>query len=120
MTYKPRPITSKACSPYKSDANLIQGAINMGKSKQFKDHSDDLEEKFESTLKAIPALRGASQIVELAIETLKMELPPVPPTVTEKKGAESKAKQQAVSAGRLEKISKRGSPTAEEDSVGRL
>ena len=61
MTYKARPITSKACSPYKSDANLIQGAINMGKSKQFKDHSDDLEEKFESDRSSKPVDHGKTQ-----------------------------------------------------------
>ena len=71
-------------------------------------------------MKAVPALRGAAQIVELAIETLVMELPPIPQTVTEKKGAESKSKQQAVSAGRLEKIAKRGSPSESDDSVGRM
>ena len=61
MAYKARPITSKACSPYKSDANLIQGAINMGKSKQFKDHSDDLEEKFESDLSSNTVDHGKTQ-----------------------------------------------------------
>ena len=79
-----------------------------------------LTEKYGETLKSVPALRSAIQIVELAIETLQRELPSPPPTVNEKRGAESKAKQEAVSAGRLDKISKRGKPSAEDDAVGRL
>lgn len=47
MAYKARPITSKACSPYKSDANLIDGARNMAKSKKFINHGEDIKEKFD-------------------------------------------------------------------------
>lgn len=61
MAYKARPITSKACSPYKSDANLIQGARNMGDSKKFKDHSDGLEEKFDAEPGAKPTNYGLTQ-----------------------------------------------------------
>ena len=71
-------------------------------------------------LKTVPALRSASHVVELAIETLQIELPAVPPTVNEKRATESKAKQEAVSAGRLEKIAKRGKPSPEDDAVGRM
>jgi hypothetical protein len=61
MAYKARPITSKACSPYKSDANLIQGAVNMGESKKFKDHSDGLKEKFSSDLSSKTVDHGKTQ-----------------------------------------------------------
>ena len=81
---------------------------------------ETLTDKYGETLKSVPALRSASQIVELAIETLQKELPSAPPTVNEKRGAESKAKQEAVSAGRLEKIAKRGKPSPEDDVVGRM
>jgi hypothetical protein len=105
------------------DAEVIVKKYS-GKEVDFSLPIDDLvttlNEKYGPTLKAVPALRGAAQIVELAIETLVMELPPIPQTVTEKKGAESKSKQQAVSAGRLEKIAKRGSPSESDDSVGRM
>ena len=40
------------------------------------------------------ALRGAAQIIDLAVETLKKELPPPPPSVTELRQMESKAKQE--------------------------
>ena len=79
-----------------------------------------LMEKYAATLKSVPALRGAAQIVELAIETLQKELPEAPSTVSEKRASDSKAKQEAVSAGRLDQIAKRGQPTPEDDSVGRL
>merc|ERR1711871_703068 len=79
-----------------------------------------LTDKYGETLKSVPALRSASQIVELAIETLQRELPDAPPTVNEKRAAESEAKRESVSAARLDKIATRGKPTADDDSVGRL
>ena len=69
----------------------------------------------------LQALRGAAQIIELAIETLKKELPPAPPSVKELRRAESASKQSVVSQGRLEGIKNRGKPKSEEDSsVGRM
>ena len=65
-------------------------------------------------------MRGASQIIELAIETLKKELPPPPPTVAELRKSESSAKQKAVSDGRLDAIRNRGKPSIEEGPVGKL
>jgi hypothetical protein len=61
MAYKARPITSKACSPYKSDANLIEGARNMADSKKFKDHSEGLEEKFDAEPGEGPVDHGKTQ-----------------------------------------------------------
>ena len=61
MAYKARPITSKACSPYKSDANLIEGARKMADSKKFKDHSEGLEEKFDAEPAAKPTNYGLTQ-----------------------------------------------------------
>ena len=63
------------------------------------------------------ALRGASQIIELAIETLKAELPPPPPSVNEIRRTESLAKQQLVSQSRLDNIRNRGKPKSDEESV---
>lgn len=79
-----------------------------------------LTDKYANTLKSVPALRSASQIVELAIETLQRELPDAPPTVNEKRAADSETKREAVSAARLDKITTRGKPTPDDDSVGRL
>lgn len=74
-----------------------------------------------SYLLLLQALRGAAQIIELAIETLKKELPPAPPSVKELRRAESASKQSVVSQGRLEGIKNRGKPKSEEDSsVGRM
>ena len=81
---------------------------------------DALTDKYAKTLKSVPALRSASQIVELAIETLQRELPDAPPSVNEKRAAESEAKRESVSAARLNKIATRGKPTPDDDSVGRL
>jgi hypothetical protein len=65
---------------------------------------------------------GANQIVSLAIETLRKELPPAPPSVTELRRAESSAKQQLVSAAKLDRTRNRGKPFEEEGEgpVGRL
>ena len=61
MAYKARPITSKACSPYKSDANLIDGARNMAKSKKFVNHGEGMEEKVKSSGTATPTNHGLTQ-----------------------------------------------------------
>eukprot|EP01041_Mallomonas_annulata_P000183 gene183-314_t len=67
------------------------------------------------------ALRGASQILELAIETLQRELPPPPPTIAELRATESASKQQAVAKMKLAAIRNRNQPKAPEESVvGRL
>lgn len=70
-------------------------------------NSDDLlsklNEKYGNLLKSIAALRGANQIIELAIQTLKAELPAKPPTVSELRQKESALKQQSVSQLRLGK-----------------
>ena len=79
-----------------------------------------LTKKYGDTLKSVPALRGASQIVDLAVETLRRELPPAPPAVNDIRREESKGKREAISAGRLDKIRNRGKPTEEGDAVGRL
>ena len=78
----------------------------------------ELTTKHGNTLKTVSALRGASQIIELAIETLKMELPPPPPSVNEMRRSESLAKQQLVSQGRLEGIKNRGKPKSDSDDTG--
>ena len=78
----------------------------------------ELTAKHGQTLKSVSALRGASQIIELAIETLKMELPPPPPSVNEMRRSESLAKQQLVSQGRLEGIKNRGKPKSDSDDTG--
>jgi len=81
----------------------------------------NLNNKYSKILKSVAALRGASQIIELAIETLKAELPPPPPSVNEMRRAESKQKQQLVSQVRLDAIKNRGKPKgSEDDGVGRL
>jgi hypothetical protein len=48
-----------------------------------------LNSKYGKTLRSNAALRGAQQIVDLAVETLMKELPPAPASVNEKKRAES-------------------------------
>ena len=81
----------------------------------------ELSKKHGNTLKSVAALRGAAQIIELAIETLKKELPPAPPSVKDLRRTESVAKQSVVSQGRLEGIKNRGKPKSEDDSsVGRM
>ena len=80
-----------------------------------------LAAKYDAVMTAVPALRGASQIVKVAVETLKKELPPAPPTVNDIRRDESKAKREAISAGRLDSIKNRGKPSADGGSaVGRL
>ena len=79
-----------------------------------------LNEKYGKLLKNIPALHGASQIVELAIETLKKELPQPPPSVNEIRRTESSARKEAVSQLRLLAIQNRGNPTEDENPVGKL
>ena len=61
MAYKARPITSKACSPYKSDANLIDGARNLSKSTKFVNHGEKLKEKFDPGKKANITNHGLTQ-----------------------------------------------------------
>lgn len=79
-----------------------------------------LNAKHNKLLKSIPALRGASQIIELAIDTLKQELPQPPPSVNEIRRTESSALKEAVSEKRLKAIQNRGKPTEEEDPVGKM
>ena len=80
-----------------------------------------MNEMHGSTLRNVPALRGASQIIELAVETLEKELPPAPPSVNELRLMESTAKKEAVSASRLQGIRNRGKPKDNESStVGKL
>jgi len=78
---------------------------------------NSVNSKYSNLLKSLPALRGASQVIELAIETLKKELPPVPPSVNDARRSESLAKQQAVSQLRLDAIRNRGQPSSEGESV---
>lgn len=81
----------------------------------------DLYTKHGNMLKSIAALRGAKQILELAIETLQRELPPPPPTVNELRAAESAAKVAAVAKLKLQAIRNRNQPRSFEESyVGRL
>ena len=81
----------------------------------------DLTKKHGNTLKTVAALRGAAQIIELAIETLKKELPPAPPSVKDLRRTESAMKQSVVSQGRIEGIKNRGKPKSDEDNtVGRM
>lgn len=80
-----------------------------------------LMSKYSETMKSVPALRGAAQIVDLAIETLKKELPPAPPSVNDLRREESRSKREVISTGRLDKIKNRGKPTDEGASpVGRM
>lgn len=81
----------------------------------------ELERKYGEALKSVAALRGANQIIALAIETLKKELPPVPPSVSQVRRNESLSKQQLVSAARLDATRNRGKPFSEgSGSVGSL
>jgi len=81
----------------------------------------ELERKYGEALKSVAALRGANQIIALAIETLKKELPPIPPSVSQIRRNESLSKQQLVSAARLEATRNRGKPFSEgTGSVGTL
>lgn len=82
-----------------------------------------LETKHGKLLTNVAALRGASQIVELAVETLKKELPAMPPTVAEIRAFESKAKSEMISKMKLDGIRNRGKPaepTDVSDTVGRM
>lgn len=67
------------------------------------------------------ALRSAAQIVELAIETLQLELPRPPPSPREQRMAESQEKAKAISEKKLQDLKNRGRPFQEGESVvGRL
>ena len=67
------------------------------------------------------ALRGAAQIIKAAIETIKKELPPMPPTVAEMRSFESSAKKAEISKIKLDATRNRGKMSQEEESsVGRL
>lgn len=80
-----------------------------------------LESKHGNTLKNVPALRGAKQIINAAIETLQLALPPAPPTVQQIRQGDSSSKQQLVSQMRLQATRNRGKPkSTEENPVGRL
>ena len=79
-----------------------------------------LDEKYAKMLKNIPALRGASQIIELAVETLEQELPQQPPSVNDIRRTESSTKKEKVSEMRLQAIQNRGKPTENNNPVGKL
>lgn len=110
------------------DASVIVNRLSLepigveyGLSSAADDLVTKLNSKYSKILKSVAALRGASQIIELAIETLKAELPPPPPSVNELRRSESKQKQQLVSQIRLDAIKNRGKPQGNEDDVvGRL
>lgn len=81
----------------------------------------DLNTKYGKMLKNVTALRGATQIIELAIETLRKELPPPPPKPQEIRLRESKESQRKMNDLRLGKIRNRLTPFAgKEEAVGRL
>lgn len=66
-------------------------------------------------------MRGAAQVIELAIETLKKELPQAPPSVNQLRRSESVQKQSAVSESRIQELKKRGQPKSEDGNVvGRM
>jgi hypothetical protein len=72
-------------------------------------------------LKNVAALRGATQIIELAIETLSKKLPPVPPKPQEMRLKESMDAQKRMNELRLSQIRNRMTPFAgKEETVGRL
>jgi len=82
---------------------------------------EQLNSKHGKLLENVAALRGASQIIKLAIKTLRDDLPPPPPQVDEIRRSESASKQAAVSEMRLDAIRKRGqAQTDAESSVGRM
>lgn len=66
------------------------------------------------------ALRGAQQIIEVAIETLKQDLPPPPPTVEELRAMNSKILTKKVEDERLNAIKYRNQIPPEKEYVGRL
>ena len=95
----------------------------LGKELQLSDNKAVVKalERHRDMLLHVTALRGANQIIELAVSTLQNELPSAPPSVEEMKRTESASKQAMVSSMRLEALRKRGQPKADaEDSVGRL
>ena len=80
-----------------------------------------LSAKHQDMLLSVTALRGASQIIELAVKTIKNELPPAPPTLDELRRTESASLQAMVSSMRLDALKKRGQPkTDAQGSVSRL
>ena len=79
-----------------------------------------LDEKYGKILKSIPALRGASQIIELAAETLEQELPQQPPSVNDIRRTESSTMKEKVSEMRLQAIQNRGKATENNNPVGKL
>jgi len=104
-------------------SKLGGGALGqqLGFSRSGDEIGTELDAKHGQSMKNIAALRGASQIIGLAIATLKKELPVPPPSVNELRRAESAAKGALVSEGRLEGIKNRGRPKSEEeDTVGRM
>eukprot|EP01038_Epipyxis_sp_PR26KG_P012491 gene12491-16757_t len=76
-----------------------------------------LSSKYGQELRSISALRGAAQIIEWAIETLKKELPKAPPTVTQLRQSESAGKQLATSQLRLDQTKNRGKPFSDGPGV---
>lgn len=104
------------------DASAIVAKLEKSEGLEDIDHViEELNTKHGKLLENVSALRGASQIIELAIKTLRDDLPPPPPSVDEIRRTESASKQAAVSEMRLDAIKKRGQPNTDaESSVGRL
>merc|ERR1712167_506941 len=73
----------------------------MGLQESIETLAERLQNKYATLLEEVAALRGASQIINLAIKTLEQELPPKPPTVAELRRSESASKQALVSSLRL-------------------
>eukprot|EP01039_Chlorochromonas_danica_P001791 gene1789-1957_t len=81
----------------------------------------ELNTQFGDLLRNVAALRGAAQIIDLAIDTLRKELPPHPPSPLELRQQESEQRQKVTSARRLDGIKQRGQPPSNgEEAVGRL
>ncbi len=102
--------------------SALPSSVDMIINRSIDDVLNSLYTKYGSLLKSVSALRGASQIINAAIETLKAELPTPPPTVNDLRRSESLSKQTVVSQLRLEKIKNRGKPTGDDSGsdVGRL
>mmetsp|Transcript_27785 Transcript_27785/g.46674 ORF Transcript_27785/g.46674 Transcript_27785/m.46674 type:complete len:629 (+) Transcript_27785:86-1972(+) len=95
--------------------------LEVGLTNPIEDTMKELDSKYGATLKSVAALRGANQIVELAIETLKKELPTTPPSVNELRRAESAMLSKQVSEMKLEATRNRGQPFKDGESVvGRM
>lgn len=82
-----------------------------------------MSKSYGKLLLSVSALRGAKQILQVAIETLQMELPPMPPSVRELKAFESKSQQEMRKKINLDATRNRGKPASQVGAgskVGRL